>query len=111
MFDEQFFMYCEEVDWQWRIRKGGWRIVCVPTAHIVHLSGQSTSQAKPRSIRNLWESRLRLYAKHYPRWKRAIAKRLLARGMKKTLRDWQHKNGDPAVAEAYRHVLQLAKKS
>ncbi|MDQ7034136.1 MAG: glycosyltransferase, partial [Anaerolineae bacterium] len=32
MFDEQFFVYSEEVDWQWRIRKAGWRILCVPNA-------------------------------------------------------------------------------
>ena len=108
MFDEQFFMYGEEVDWQWRIRKAGWRIVCVPTAHIVHLSGLGTSQVKARSVRNLWESRLRLYGKHYPRWKFIIAKRLLAWGMKRTLKRWQQQHGDPTIAEAYLYVIGLA---
>jgi N-acetylglucosaminyl-diphospho-decaprenol L-rhamnosyltransferase len=26
MFDEQFFMYCEEVDWAWRIHDAGWKV-------------------------------------------------------------------------------------
>jgi GT2 family glycosyltransferase len=30
LFDEQFFMYCEEIDWAYRIREGGWEILCAP---------------------------------------------------------------------------------
>jgi len=81
MFDEDFFMYCEEIDWAWRIRKAGWQIFCVPQAHVTHLAGQSTSQVKPRSIRNLWESRLLLFKKHYPAWKYWLARQMIAVGM------------------------------
>jgi GT2 family glycosyltransferase len=24
LFDERFFMYCEEIDWSMRIRRAGW---------------------------------------------------------------------------------------
>lgn len=81
MFDEDFFMYAEEVDWCWRIRKAGWKIYCVPSAHVTHLSGQSTGLVKPRSIQNLWESRLRLFQKYYPAWKRWLARRIVKLGM------------------------------
>src|SRR5690606_9838359 len=30
LFDEDFLIYCEEVDWAWRIKKAGWQIWCVP---------------------------------------------------------------------------------
>ena len=85
LFDEGFFMYCEEVDWAWRIQRHGWRILCVPQAHVTHLGAQSASQARPRSLINLWQSRLLLYDKHYPGWKRRLARRLLVWGMKRKL--------------------------
>ncbi len=77
MFDEQFFMYCEEIDWEWRIHDAGWGVYCVPSAHVVHLGGQSTQQVRPKSIVYLWTSRLRLFAKHYPRWKYRLARWLI----------------------------------
>jgi GT2 family glycosyltransferase len=108
MFDLQFFMYAEEVDWQWRIRNAGWRILCVPQAHVVHLGGQSTGQVKPRSITDLWQSRLRLYEKHYTSWKLAIAKRMVALGMSRKIRQAQQENLDNELIEAYRKVRELA---
>ncbi|MEO1165191.1 MAG: glycosyltransferase family 2 protein [Chloroflexota bacterium] len=108
MFDTQFFMYAEEVDWQWRIRDAGWRILCVPTAHVVHLSGQSTSQAKPRSILNLWQSRLRLYSKHYTSWKHALARRMVAIGMARKIQSAKADNSDSAIIDAYEQVRKIA---
>ncbi|MEQ8671704.1 MAG: glycosyltransferase family 2 protein [Aggregatilineales bacterium] len=81
MFDEAFFMYCEETDWQWRIRKAGWGIECVPSAHVVHLAGKSTTQIRAQSQINLWTSRLILFRKHYPKWKLAVARLMIAVGM------------------------------
>lgn len=104
-FDERFFMYCEEVDWQWRMKRSGWRIVCVPTATMVHLGGQSTAQAKPRSIVNLWESRLLLYDKHYGLLKRWLARRLVAWGIE---RQQQHVQ-QPELQQAYRRVLKATR--
>lgn len=86
MFDEQFFMYCEEIDWAWRMRRAGWAVACVPAARVVHLGGQSTGQARPRSLVNLWTSRLRLFDKYYPRWKRWLARRMVALGMARKIR-------------------------
>ncbi len=65
MFDEQFFMYCEEIDWAWRINGAGWDVCCVPSAHVTHLGGQSSSQVRPQSLINLWKSRLLLFDKYY----------------------------------------------
>lgn len=81
IFDPAYFMYCEEVDWAWRIQKAGFEAVCVPDALITHYVGKSTGQARPRSILNLWTSRFHLYAKHYAHWKQRAARRLIAAGM------------------------------
>jgi N-acetylglucosaminyl-diphospho-decaprenol L-rhamnosyltransferase len=65
LFDEAYFMYVEEVDWCWRIRKVGWQIYAVPNAHIVHLEGRSTKQARTQSVVNLWRSRRKFFFKNY----------------------------------------------
>lgn len=43
ILDERFFMYCEEVDWCYRFRKAGWRILFWPGAKIIHVAGGSCS--------------------------------------------------------------------
>lgn len=104
MFDERFFMYCEEIDWAWRIRKAGWQVMSVPAARVTHLAGKSTAQVRPQSVINLWTSRLHLYDKHHPRWKAWAARRLIAAGMARKLR----RESDPAVRAAYQRVRELA---
>lgn len=110
LFDEDFFIYCEEVDWAWRIRNAGWEILCVPQAHVTHLGGQSTSQVSARSTINLWKSRLHLYDKHYPTWKRWLARRLVMVGMKRKLTQLDPNLANYAdVVAAYQTVSDMAK--
>jgi len=109
LFDEDFFIYCEEVDWAWRIHKAGWYIMCVPQAHVTHLGGQSTSQVRPWSLINLWKSRLHLYDKHYPIWKRWLARRLVMIGMRRkmTQLDLQTDHYED-ILSAYQTVYDMA---
>lgn len=104
MFDESFFMYCEEIDWAWRIREAGWQVCTVPTAQVTHLAGQSTGQVRARSVVNLWTSRLRLFRKHYSAPKFLLARAMIALGM--TLKVRNAPSAD--VREAYRTVRRLA---
>ena len=107
LFDEDFFLYCEEVDWAWRIKNLGWRILCVPSAHVTHIGGGSTSQARPSSLIQLWKSRLLLYDKHHPTWKRRLARRLVIWGMRRKMR--RLSATDAELAAACRAVIELAK--
>ncbi len=106
-FNTDYFLYCEEIDWAWRIKRAGWRIVCVPGARVTHLGGGSTSQARPRSQIDLWKSRLLLYDTYYPRWKRAAARQLIMLGMKRKLRALGA--ADSELKRAYRAIIELAK--
>jgi N-acetylglucosaminyl-diphospho-decaprenol L-rhamnosyltransferase len=103
LMDEAYHMYCEEIDWCWRIKRAGWKIYCVPQAEIVHYGGQSTAQAKPEMIVALWRSRKRLYGKYYPAWKRRLATMLVRAGARAKMRQTQ----DSAVADAYRQVIEM----
>src|SRR5262245_8053838 len=69
--DEQFFMYSEEVDWCYRVRRAGWAIWQIPTARVTHVGGAATRQFRTRMLTALYESRLRFFGKHYrPRFVR-----------------------------------------
>lgn len=43
-FDEGYFMYSEELDWCRRAKAGGWQIVYLPMAQIIHHEGKSSEQ-------------------------------------------------------------------
>lgn len=81
MFDERYFMYCEEIDWSFRIRARGWEIYTIPAARVTHLAGQSTRQIRPQSVINLWKSRILLFQNHYSPAKRWLARRIIRLGM------------------------------
>jgi GT2 family glycosyltransferase len=80
-FDESFFMYCEEIDWCWRIREAGWEIYTIPSAEIIHYGGESTKQIHSESIVNLWESRARFYRKHHDNVRLRLAQRIVYAGL------------------------------
>ena len=108
--DEGYAMYCEEIDWAWRLRAAGWEARCVPAARVTHLSGQSSSQCAAASALQLWRSRLRLYERIHPRWKFALARALIARGMRQRLRALQPETeAERALAASYREILALAR--
>jgi GT2 family glycosyltransferase len=81
LLDEEFFMYCEEIDWCWRMRKAHWLIYCVPAARVIHHAGQSSGQVRVSSFVNLWTSRARLYARHHGPLTRRLARSLVRIGM------------------------------
>lgn len=115
MFDESFFMYCEEIDWQWRIHQAGWSIECVPSAHVVHLAGKSTTQIRAQSQINLWTSRLLLFKKHFPTWKLWLSRWMIAVGMTRKVRAVSDdstltENQKLEISDAYNQIRQMALK-
>jgi len=66
-FDDNLFMYSEEVDLALRYTRAGWQCWQVPQARVVHLGGQSTRQLPDRMFVELWRSRLYICRKHYKR--------------------------------------------
>lgn len=79
MFDPDFFMYCEESELSWRIRKAGYYNVNVPQARIVHLEGKSSSIREQRKLLEL-DGRKKYYIKTRGMCYFAIANALLLLG-------------------------------
>jgi N-acetylglucosaminyl-diphospho-decaprenol L-rhamnosyltransferase len=101
LMDEDFFMYCEEIDWCWRMREAGWQALCAAAAHVIHHAGQSSGQVQAASFANLWKSRAILYARHHGLLKRRLAQLLVRLGMRRRLR-----KVSPDMAESCRQILQ-----
>jgi N-acetylglucosaminyl-diphospho-decaprenol L-rhamnosyltransferase len=49
-FDEDFFLYFEEIDFCFRLRAAGWKIGWVSDASVVHLGGSSTPDDRYRLV-------------------------------------------------------------
>jgi hypothetical protein len=77
-FDEHFFLYYEDIEWCWRVRRAGWRIICCPDLHLTHFVRRSTAHVPPKlTARRLVEGELALMERHTPR--RRFRKLLLGR--------------------------------
>ena len=78
VLDEDFFIYSEDFDFCYRLRKHGWRLFWIPTAEVVHFGGQSTSQNSASMFLHLHGAKLLFFRKHYGRYKTALYKVVLA---------------------------------
>ncbi len=74
LFDEDFFMFSEEVDWLTRFRRAGWKVLFVPQAEVVHVGG--ASHGGKLYVENL-RGHLRFFAKHKGPKEAERARRLL----------------------------------
>ena len=81
LLDENFYIYCEEVDWCMRIRQAGWDIYCVPEARVIHYGGQSTQQFRGRMLVQLHRSRNLLFEKHYSPFFRWASRQIVRIGL------------------------------
>ena len=77
-FDEDFFFYGEDLDWCWRFKEAGYKIMYTPRAKIIHYKGAAsgmkqssahlTKASRESKIRALKESTRAMelfYRKHY----------------------------------------------
>ncbi len=65
LLDEHYFMYTEEADWCYRVKRAGWEICYYPQAEVIHLGGQSSKKASARMKAELYRSKLIFFRKHY----------------------------------------------
>lgn len=67
LFDERFFMYCEDVDWCKRVHDGGWRVVYYPEVEVSHRIGAASDKNPIAMIKQHHRSYLRYFLKHEAR--------------------------------------------
>lgn len=64
LMDERIFMYMDEVEWCYRIKKTGGKIMFYPEAEIIHLGGGSSKTGRKDPILNIYKGLIYFYQKH-----------------------------------------------
>ncbi len=82
LFDEGYFLYCEDADFCRALRGRGRRVLFSPVATVVHDRGRSAAASGGRAYAAWHASHLHYYARHAPRWV-------------PLLRLWQRVRGEP----------------
>jgi GT2 family glycosyltransferase len=65
-FDDDFFMYLEDVDLAWRARLAGWRCVYAPSALVMHAHSASAVEDSPFQLFHLARNHVWTVVKNYP---------------------------------------------
>ncbi len=64
-FDEDYFMYGEDLDWAYRIKQAGWKVIYQPDVVVLHHKGRATRQRSTRMIIEFHRAMVIFYRKHY----------------------------------------------
>ncbi len=64
-FDEQYFLFCEEMDLCYRIKQKGWKVVYLSQSTVVHLGGIGIDLYDSRKIYEIHKSQLLFFQKIY----------------------------------------------
>jgi len=67
LFDTSFFMYGEDIDLSWRIRKAGYYNYYLPDVRITHFKGRSAATDRESSLRCFYDAMNIFTAKHLNR--------------------------------------------
>lgn len=86
-FDEDFFMYSEDVDLCYRIKQAGYRIVYNGQLSMTHLKGQSGLYTNEKVVHYFYDSMELFYQKHYQKRYSRLTSALVSCGihMKRSL--------------------------
>lgn len=77
LLDESYFMYSEEVDLCYRLRRQGWLTRYLPSVQAVHIWGGSAKRVPVQTLIRLYQSRVHFFRKHYGRLTAMLYKALL----------------------------------
>lgn len=64
LFDEDYFIYSEDMDLCTRMQNSGWSLYWMPTAEIIHFGGQSTQQVAAEMFLRLYQGKVQYFRKY-----------------------------------------------
>jgi GT2 family glycosyltransferase len=64
ILDEDYFLFFEETDWCYRMKKTGWRVFHLPQAEVVHFQGRGAETKKREAKVEYYRSRYRFFRKN-----------------------------------------------
>ncbi len=78
MIDEEYFIYGDETDLQYRLNRAGWQVFYLPNATTIHYGGRSMDRWRRRKM--VYRGKLLFYKKNYNSL-RTAALRLILGGL------------------------------
>ncbi len=108
-FDEGIFMYMDEVEWCYRLRRLGFRIGFYRDAKVVHLGGASSPEGRKTRILHIYRGLLYFYRRHFSFWQQWLLRLFL---FTKALLAWiiGKITGNNYLKETYGEALRIALK-
>jgi N-acetylglucosaminyl-diphospho-decaprenol L-rhamnosyltransferase len=64
LFDDTYFMYGEDLDWAYRIKQAGWKVMYNPRVTVTHVKRAASRQSKRAPI-EFYRAMLIFYRQHY----------------------------------------------
>ena len=65
--DSRFFAHMEEIDFCWRLRSRGMRIVCIPQSYVFHIGGATLKTTNPKKVYLNFRNNLLMLYKNLPK--------------------------------------------
>lgn len=65
LLDEDFFMYGEDLDWAYRAKAAGYKVIYAPVTAVIHDKGSSSRKASGRALYEFHRAMQIFYDKHY----------------------------------------------
>ena len=65
LLDERFFMYGEDLDWCWRVKEAGFKVIYYPKTSIVHYKGSASRKTSTKSLYEFHRAMALFFDKHY----------------------------------------------
>ena len=72
LLDEDYFLFLEETDWCYRMKRAGWKVYHVPQAEVFHFQGKSAGTARKRARVEFYRSRYHFFKKNRGRFQRFV---------------------------------------
>ncbi|MFC1555508.1 glycosyltransferase [candidate division KSB1 bacterium] len=63
--DEDFFMYGEDLEWCYKIKEAGWKILYYPKTSIIHYKGESSRQSSMNQLKLFYDAMAIFSEKHF----------------------------------------------
>lgn len=103
VFDEQFFLYWDDIDWCVRVKDAGWRVVADPLVCALHKGGGvNATNTIPRYY--YWRNKLRFFRKHPKRYPASEIGAAITRDLARSV-TFQRLNGMDELLIALRQGL------
>ncbi len=113
LVDEEYFMYSDETDLQYRLHRAGWKIVYLPDLKTIHFGGKSLTPWRRRYL--VYRGHLLFFQKHYEPWRTAVLQALFFTSSAAKMAFWGLARLLPSLREraqnellSHRRVLKMA---